>query len=300
MRYLLVFLCVVFSFMARGFVEKRSGPSDGDTILHATIRAADKDHNDGIGRDGRLRKRVRVLLRDEIHLINVVNDVGETPLFLARKYPLTTKLLLRKGADPNVVNQHDMTAFQYILMSNIDPSLLKIFFKWSQNRPDVSIVDENGLSLLQYLLHDISRWTKHFKSQYEKDREYGGGSVVAYAISLFEANKKWGDFLTNRSRRKKEAIILINEGVDLTHRDPLGELALYQALRLSDSLVAEWIIRKGGTEYLTIQDREALVRLAAEQNHTKILRLLKQKPFPGEVSFTDKIFNSCHALWTHP
>ena len=86
----------------------------------------------------------------------------------------------------------------------------------------------------------------------------------------------------------------------MTHRDPLGELALYQATRLSDPIIAEWIIRKGGTEYLTNQDREILVRLAVEQNHTKILHFLKQKPFPGEVSFSDKIFNSCHALWNNP
>ena len=287
--------------MARGFVEgsHRGSPDDGDTILHKTIRAAERDHDAG-ARDSRLRKRVRILLRDEGYLVNIVNNAGETPLFLARKYPLTAKLLLQNGADPNLVNQHDRTVFQDVLRNNINPSLLKIFFKWSQNRPDVNVEDENGLSLLQYLLHDMSRAEQYFESQDAKDREYRGGSVIAYTFSLFEANKKRGAFLTTLTRRKAEAVILINEGIDLTHRDSLEELALYQALRLPDSLIAEWILRKGGTEYLTGRDREALVRLAVEQNHTKILHFLKEEPFPGEISFRDKLFNSCHALWTHP
>ena len=194
MKYLLIFLCVVFPLMAGGFVEgpnRRRAEDDGDTILHKTIRAAAKERQDG-DTDGRLRKRVRILIRDESHLINVINVAGETPLFLARKYSLTAKLLLQNGADPNLVNQHDRTVFQDVLMDSFNPLLLKIFFKYSQNRPDVNVVDENDLSLLQYLLYDIFRATEHFKSQYEKDREYHGGSLINYTFSLFEARKKWG------------------------------------------------------------------------------------------------------------
>ena len=341
MKYLLVFLYIVFPLMARGFVESsnRSGPVDGDTILHKTIRAADKDRDDG-DRDSRLRKRVRILLRDKGHLINIINDAGETPLFLAGKYPLTTKLLLQHGADPNLVNQHDRTVFQDVLMRSFSPQLLKIFFKWSQKRPDVNVVDENGLSilqhlwsqpdmnvmdenglplaqhlwsqsdvslihedglsLLQFLLYDIFLAAKYSEAQYKKDREYHGGSVIAYTISLFAVKKKWDNFFENRYKRKEIALILINEGVDLTYRDPFGKLSLHQAVRLDSPEIAERIIKKGGTWYLTSQDREAIIQLAVEKNYDKIVRLLRKKPFPGEVSLLGKFFDSCHALWNNP
>lgn len=341
MKYLLAFLCIVFPLLAKGFVEgsNRSGPSDGDTILHKTIRAADKDLDDG-GRDRRLRKRVRNLLQDKGHLINVVNSAGETPLFLARKYPLTTKLLLQNGADPNAVNQHGRIVFQDVLIFSLDPQLLKIFFKWSQNQPDVNVVDENGLSLLQYmwsqpemnlihedgpplaqylwsqfdvdliyedslsllqlLLYDIFLATKYAEIQREKDHEYRGGSLIDYALSLYASDRKWGNFFENRRKRKEMALILINEGADLAYRDPFGKLPLHQAVRLYTPEIAERIIKKGGTLYLSSQDREAIIQLAIERNYDKVVRFLRRKPFPGEISFVDKIFNACHALWTHP
>ena len=217
---------------------------------------------------------------------------------MARKYPLTAKLLLQNGADPNLFNQYERTVFQDVLEDSYNPSLLKMFFKWSQ--PDVNIVDQNdhGRSLLQKLLHDLLLMEQYYQSTYETDFEYRGGSLISYTISLFRASESWNNFFINQNRRKEESIIIINQGVDLTHRDDAGELSLYQAVRLPRSEIAEWIIRKEGTRYLTNQDREFLVRLSVKRNHDKILRLLKKEPFPGKVSLRDKFFNSCHAFWS--
>ena len=324
----------------KGFWEGANqgwGPGYEDTILHKTIRAAAKDSDAG-DRDNRLRKRVRDLLKEEDNeIVNAINNEGETPLFLARKYPLTVKLLLQKGANPNLVNQHGRTVFQYVLMLSSNPSLLKIFFKWSQNRPNVNVVDEDslsilqhlwsqpnmnvmdedgrplaqhlwsqsdvnlihedGLSLLQFLLYDIFLAKKHSEAQSEKDREYRGGSLIAYTISQFAAKKKWNNFFENLYKRKEIALILINEGADLSYRDPFGKLPLHQAVRLYNSEIAERIIKKGGTWYLTSHDREAIIQLAIEKNYDKVVHLLKKKPFLGELSFRDKILKACQALW---
>ena len=222
-------------------------------------------------------------------------------------------------------------------MLNFNPRLLKIYFKWSRNRPNVNIVDENGLyflqhiwsqpemnlihedgpplaqhlwsqfdvnlihedslSLLQLLLYDIFLATKYSEAQKEKEFEYHGDSVVAYTLSLFAVNKKWNNFFENRHKRKEIVLLLINEGADLTYRDPFGKLPLHQAVRLYDSEIAERIIKKGGTRYLTNQDREDIIQLAIEKNYDKVVHFLRKKPFPGEVPFKDKLLNSCQAIW---
>lgn len=278
-----------------------------------------------------------LLQKEDSEIVNAINNKGETPLFLARKYPLTTKLLLKKGADPNLVNQDGRTVFQDVLMLISNPYLLKIYFKWSRNRPNVNVVDKNGLdllqlgwsqpemnlihedgpplaqrlwsqfdvnlihegslSLLQLLLYDIFLATQYAEAQKKKESEYHGGSVVAYTFSLIAAKKKWRNFFENRSKRNEMALLLINEGADLTYRDPFGKLPLHQAVRLYNSEIAERIIKKGGTRYLTSQDREDITQLATEKHYDKVVQLLRKKPFPGEVPFKDKLLNSCQTIF---
>ena len=258
--------------------------------------------------------------------------------------------MLQKGADPNLLTQDDRTVFQHILMANFnqDPSLLKIYFKYS--RPDVSFIDENALSLLeiiwsqpeiklidgkplsyylwgggagtntvneeespavliepdlnfiveeslsllQFLLYDVFLFTQYINKW--KSEEYKGGSVIAYALTLHRGIKYLKDFISKRHIRVQQALLLINEGADLTYRDPFGKLPLHQAVRFYSPAVAERIIKKGGTLYLTKQDREFAIEMAIENNHDKVVNLLTQKPFPREPSLKEKFVNSCHSI----
>ena len=339
-KHLLIFSVFCFSPTVQGFVkESNPGKDPGykDTLLHKMIRAAKRDSNAG-ARDKRLRKRVRAFLEKENQeMLNAINEKGETPLFLAGRYPLTAKFLLQKGADPNLVNQYGRIVFQDVLLTIPNPFLLKIFFKWSRNRPNVSFVDENALSylqkiwshpelnlmdkglpltwylwrehdanlvhedslsLLQFLLYHVFLATQYFNAQYEKDFEYNGGSVIVYGVSLFKANKKWDHFLNNRRLIKEKALLLIDEGADLSYRDPFGKLPLHQAVRLYNSEIAERIIQKGGALYLTDSEREAVIEHAVKKNYDKVVALLKKQPFSGgELSLKERVFNFCHSVW---
>ena len=170
--------------------------------------------------------------------------------------------------------------------------------------------DSLRLSLLQFLLYDIFLATKYSVAQKEKELEYHGGSLITYAFHLHTVHKKWNNFAMNRHNREEVALLLINEGADLTKRDHFGKFPLHQAVRLYNVKIAERIIKKGGTLYLSRQDREDIIQLATEENkvieslvgyhrdnYDKVIQLLRKKPFPGEVPFKDKFLNSCHALW---
>ena len=98
LKYFLFFLFFITVPQVKGFLEKShrwdGTPGYRDSILHKIIRSAAKDT---LGeRDRKLRKRVRALLQKENpEIVNTINNQGEIPLFLARHYPLTTKLLLQ-------------------------------------------------------------------------------------------------------------------------------------------------------------------------------------------------------------
>ena len=53
--------------------------------------------------------RVSILLEDaDPNIVNIVNDYGYTPLFLAiqNRYPTIVRLLLEKGSNPNFRNRY--------------------------------------------------------------------------------------------------------------------------------------------------------------------------------------------------
>ncbi len=285
-----------------GHIAERggSGPKgdpdrNGDTALHSAIKAAGRDRDGDT--DARLRRVMRLLLRESGHLANALNHAGEAPLFLARTYPATARLLLQSGADPNIITPQGGTVFQSLLLGSFDPGLLKMIFRESQFQPDINIIDKSGgHSLLQIILQEILLAEQFFQSEYPKHGKYKGQPPVAYVFDLFQENSSWRNFLADIGRRAEQAAIIINNGANLSHRNFDGELALHLAVRQRSPQTARLIIQRGGTEYLTEEDRKALARLAAEQGHNKIIALLSAKPpFSGKPSFRDSAASSCRA-----
>ncbi|CAB0040589.1 unnamed protein product [Trichogramma brassicae] len=63
--------------------------------------------------------------------VNTLGKLGRTPLHLAVRngHRKLTELLLRRGADPNLVDEHGFTALHHIAYRKIDDDLAGVFFK---------------------------------------------------------------------------------------------------------------------------------------------------------------------------
>ena len=67
--------------------------------------------------DARLAKKVKTLLEVGSDP-NAMNSLGEAPLFLARRYPLTFRLLLRHGASPGLSDPEGKPSSKKIIEEN--------------------------------------------------------------------------------------------------------------------------------------------------------------------------------------
>ena len=292
----ILFLTIVFPLVALGFKgkEKSDGDKDGNTDLHLAIKEAPDyfrrisggalrdaeesrlsdnpadqvfwllDWLEGRRYDRRLRQAVKTLL-DMGSDPNVLNAKGETPLFLARYYPLTFKLLLEQGADPNIFDSEGIPDLQKIIESKIivikekttakEGSFLgplrpvRAIFRWSRNLPPADVTGRLLLDILQRLL--------------EKEKE----------------NYRWNSYKYEEIKAgRKLALALVDAGADLTLRNNNGLLPVYLAAQLGDSRLAYQMIEKGGIDYLSGPDSENLFRLLAFED--KVVRLLRKKTFP--------------------
>uniref|UniRef100_A0ABD2WG24 Uncharacterized protein n=1 Tax=Trichogramma kaykai TaxID=54128 RepID=A0ABD2WG24_9HYME len=102
--------------------------------------------------------------------VNAQNNLGNTPLHLAvTYYTEATKLLLRKGANPNLANVEGLTPLHFICDRNEDSELVKIFFETNKEVNQIVHVDardNSGLTPLQWavaklLLNTVEVLLKH-------------------------------------------------------------------------------------------------------------------------------------------
>ncbi len=206
--------------------------------------------------DARLAKKVKTLLEVGSDP-NAMNSLGETPLFLARRYPLTFRLLLLHGASPGLSDPEGKTVLQKIIEENDFDFRLALapareILRDRASRPPADI----GGQMLLGFLPEVIKKQRAFNPYSEIMRQARPGEKLALA------------FVQSRA--------------DLAQRDEGGNLPVFFAAQLWDQRIACKMIEAGGIGCLSDSDREKLFRLAASRD--KIIGELQKRGF---FSFLD-------------
>ncbi|KAL7298798.1 hypothetical protein TKK_0008542 [Trichogramma kaykai] len=178
--------------------------------------------------------------------VDAQNLNGNTPLHVAAYFrqPLVTEILLRKGANPNMVNYDECTPLHFICNNEvIDVDLLKTFIEINneiQQTVQLNIGDKIGDTPLHLAVKHENLEVVELLLRNGADPDFANedGLTPLHII----CQRKYDDNLA-------EMFLKINESISQTTlvdaRDSGGNSPLHLALRRENRMAAEVLLRRG-------------------------------------------------------
>lgn len=139
--------------------------------------AADIHARDNLGNTplmlGVLRKPIQIdyLIKHGLTNVNCQDDNGQTPLMIAtiQKNVVGMRVLLKAGADTNMVNQHGFGALHYAIVNNAEAAAIDLLIQYGTklDKPDVygytllrSAIQANNLDAVRKLLQHGAKYDR--------------------------------------------------------------------------------------------------------------------------------------------
>ncbi|CAB0029894.1 unnamed protein product [Trichogramma brassicae] len=211
----------------------------GQTPMHV-ICETDSDHE--------LAETIFEISDIKYHPIHVdaQDETGNTPLHVAAHFrqPLVTEILLRKGANPNLVNHDECTPLHFICKKqNIDVDLVKTFIeisKETQQAVHFDIGDKFGDTPLHLAVKDKNLEVVELllRNGADPDCTNEDGLTPLHIICQIRNSKELLKKFFEINNNIQQTVL-----VDM--RDNWGNSPLHLALRRENRMAAEVLLRNG-------------------------------------------------------
>ncbi|XP_023313708.1 ankyrin-1-like [Trichogramma pretiosum] len=251
-------------FLLKRGADPHLASSDGSTILHRICGRSTEDYY-FVNRFFAILDEKRVTVQ-----IDARDKFGRTPLHLAlaRNHKKSAKLLLRRGANPNLANAKGLTPLHTICKDNHDDDDL-------DDEDDVD-GDNNGLAKSFFRINDEIQQTVQIDAIDRMGRtplhfavEYGYG-VMTKLLLRKGANPNWADangltplhVICKRDNEMDDELLKLffkinddmEQTVQVNAQDSNGNTPLHMSLGLSKKKSTELLLRRGADQNLANED----------------------------------------------
>jgi ankyrin repeat protein len=201
--------------------------------------------------------------------INIVDQSGSTALHYAIQngYEAVAKLLIENGADSNISDQFGSTALHYAIQNGYE-AVAKLLI---ENGVDINIVNQSRSTALHYAI----------QNGYEAVAKL----LIEKGVNINIVNQSGSTALHYAVQNGYEdlAKLLIEKGVDSNIADQSGSTALHYAIQNGYEDLAKLLIKKGVDSNIADQSGSTALHYAIQNGYEAVAKLLIEKGVDSNI-----------------